>query len=216
MKKKINIVIADDHKIFRKGIVAALSVYDQLEVIGEAENGLQLLEKVAALQPDVVLVDVKMPEMDGIEALKKLKTDYPDVKVVMLTMYDDDAHIQNLMELGANSYLAKDTDADEIRIAIISVFESGYYFNDKVSKALLKRVAGSISFKDNLFNKIELNERETSVLKLICKEFTTTEIANELFLSPRTIDGIRASLIEKIQVKNTAGLVLYAVRNGYC
>lgn len=216
MSKQVNVVIADDHKIFRKGIIAALSIFDRIAVTGEAENGLQLLEKIAMLQPDVVLLDIKMPEMDGIEALKTIKIDYPKVKVVMLTMYDDDAHIQNLMELGANGYLAKDTDADEIKTAIVNVYESGYYFNDAISKALLKRVAGSISFKDNIFKKIELNEREVKVLHLICKEYTTAEIAADMFLSPRTIEGIRAALIEKTNVKNVAGLVLYAVRNGYC
>lgn len=216
MKNPIDIIIADDHKIFRRGIVAALSAFDRLNVIGEAENGMQLLEKIEALHPNVVLLDVKMPLLDGIETLKKIKVQYSDTKVVMLTMYDDDAHIQNLMELGANGYLAKDTDADEIRIALIAVHESGYYFNDKTSKALLKKVAGNMSFKDSIGKKIDLNEREVKVLQLICQEYTTAEIASEIFLSARTVEGLRASLIEKTNVKNTAGLVLYAVRNGYC
>ncbi len=216
MKKKIKIIIADDHKIFRKGLNTALSTIEGLEIIDEAENGFQLMELIKKNEPDVILLDVQMPEMDGIEALKIIKNDYPEIKVIVLTMYDDDAYILNLMEQGANAYLIKNTDADEIRIAINAVFEAGYYFNDRTSKALLEKIAHRGDFKKELNRKVALNERETAVLQLICQELTTAEIAAKIFLSPRTVEGIRAILIEKTGVKNVAGLVLYAVRNGYC
>ncbi len=215
MNKKIKIIIADDHKIFRKGLHTILSVTEKFDIIAEAENGAQLLKMLEQQLPDVILLDIKMPELDGIEALKIIKDKYPEIKVIMLTMYDDDAYIMNLMEQGANAFLIKNTDAEEIRNAIIATVESGYYFNDKTSKALLKKIATRGEFKQKLNNKIELNERESTTLKLICEEYSTAEIASQMFLSPRTIDGIRSTLLEKTGAKNTAGLVLFAVRNGY-
>ncbi len=209
----IKYIIADDHKIFRQGLRYALADDHRLKLVGEAENGLMLLDIVEKQKPDVVLLDIKMPEMDGIEATKKLHLSYPGIKILMLTSFDDEHFILHLLELGANGYLLKNSEPDEIKKAIHAVYENDYYFNHLVSNTMLKtltRKNADLKFK----NAINLNDRETEVLKLICQELTTVEIGAKIFLSPRTIEGIRTSLIEKIGVRNTAGLVVYALKNG--
>ncbi len=209
----VKYAIADDHKIFRQGLRYALADDHRLKLVGEADNGLMLLQLVEKQKPDVILLDLKMPDMDGIEATKKIRANYPDIKILMLTTYDDEQFILHLLELGANGYLLKNAEPDEIKRAIHSVYENDYYFNHLVSNTMLKTItsknAASLRFKET----IKLNEREIEVLKLICQELTTAEIAKTIFLSPRTIEGIRTSLIEKIGAKNTAGLVIYAMKN---
>jgi len=206
----IKYAIADDHKIFRQGLRYALADDHKLKLVGEAENGKQLLQLVATQKPDVILLDLKMPEMDGIEATQKLHDAHPDIKILMLTTFDDEHFILHLLELGANGYLLKNSDPEEIKRAMHHVMENDYYFNQLVSHTMLR----TITRKNNDRTAIKLNDRETDVLKLICKELTTAEIAAQIFLSPRTIEGIRTSLIEKIGVRNTAGLVIYAIKNG--
>jgi DNA-binding NarL/FixJ family response regulator len=210
----IKYAIADDHQIFRQGLRYALADDHKLKLAGEAENGLMLLQIVEKHKPDVVLLDLKMPELDGIETIKKVRELYPEIKVLMLTTYDDEHFILHLLELGANGYLLKNADPEEIKRAIHAVFENDYYFNDLVSNTMLKKLTqrnnSALKFKEV----VKLNDRETEVLKLICQELTTAEIAGKIFLSPRTIEGIRTSLIEKTGVRNTAGLVLFALKNG--
>lgn len=210
----IKYAIADDHKIFRQGLRYALADDHKLKIIGEAEDGMKLLELIETQKPDVVLLDLKMPGFDGIETTKKVRSTYPDIKILILTTYDDEHFILHLLELGANGYLLKNAEPDEIKKAIHCVFDNDYYFNDLVSKTMLKTITqqnkASLRFKED----IKLNERETEVLKMICQELTTTEIAEKIFLSPRTVEGIRTGLIDKTGVRNTAGLVLYAIKNG--
>ncbi len=211
--KKIKYAIADDHKIFRRGIIAALADTPELKLVLEAENGKDLIDGLAKNKPDVILLDLKMPGMDGIEtAIQIRKTDL-DVKIVVISMYDEDKYVIHLMEIGANGYLLKNAEPEEIKTAIFTAYENGYYFNDFVNKALLKKIVHKSQIKP-VFNKnVELTSREIEVLKLICHEQTANEIGNQIFLSPRTVEGIRTKLLEKIGVKNTAGLVMYAVKN---
>lgn len=209
----IKYVIADDHKIFRQGLRYALADDHRLKLVGEAENGAALLQLVEKQQPDVILLDLKMPEMDGIEATRKIHESYPDVKILMLTTYDDEHFIMHLLELGANGYLLKNADPEEIKRAIHFVYENDHYFNHLVSNTMLRAITRKNSGL-KIHEAIKLNDRETDVLKLICQELTTAEIAEKIFLSPRTIEGLRTSLIEKTGVRNTAGLVLYAIKNG--
>lgn len=212
----IKVAIADDHKIFRSGVINTLIPYDNISFIFEADDGLHLLQIMETQQPDVILMDLKMPNMDGIEATIKVKEKYPDVKVIILTMYEDDNFIVHLVENGANAYLLKNAEPEEIYEAICTTFEKGFYFNENVNLALLKKVLhkNKQQFKPTLKNEIQLNDREQEVLKLICNELTTQEISEQIFLSPRTVEGIRQKLLEKINVKNSVGLVLYAFRNG--
>lgn len=210
----IKYVIADDHAIFRQGLRYALADDHKLKFCGEAENGSKMLELVKKYLPDVVLLDLKMPEMDGIEATQALHSMHPDVKILMLTSFSDEHFILHLLELGINGYLLKNADPDEIKKAVHAVYDNGYYFNHLVSSTMLK----AIMHKDNMAGKqkeiIKLSSRESEVLKLICEELTTAEIAVRIFLSPRSVEGIRTALIEKTGSKNIAGLVLYAIRNG--
>lgn len=209
----ISYIIADDHKIFRQGLKMALMDDHKLKCIGEAGNGLELLDVLKTKTADVVLLDLKMPEMDGVEALKILKEHNPELKVIVLTMFDDEHFILHMMEAGANGYLLKNADPAEIKNAIHSVYDNVYYFNDLVNTTLLRKVVllkNAPRFKEE----IKLNEKETEILKLICQEYTAAEIGKKIFLSTRTIEGIRSVLLEKVGVRNTAGLVMYAVKNG--
>lgn len=210
---KIKIAIADDYKIFREGLKVGLSADENFEVIFEADNGEDLLKALETATPDVIIMDLKMPIMDGMEATKEVRKKYPAIKVLVVTMYDDDKFIIHLMEIGANGYLLKNTEPDEIRKSIYSVHENGYYFNDVVNKALLKKLVLKNNLKPSFNQNVELTEREMEVLKLICEEKTAAEIAKDIFLSPRSVEGIRQRLIEKIGVRNTAGLVMFAVKN---
>lgn len=211
---KIKIAIADDYKIFREGLKVGLSADDSLEVMLEADNGEDLLKALETATPDIILMDLKMPIMDGMEATKEVRKKFPSIKVLVVSMYEDDKFIIHLMEKGANGYLLKNAEPDEIRRSIYSVHENGYYFNDLVNKALLKKLVLKNNLKPSFNQNIDLTEREQEVLKMICEEKTAAEIAKEIFLSPRSVEGIRQRLIEKIGVRNTAGLVMFAVKNG--
>ena len=211
---KIKIAIADDYKIFREGLKVGLSADDSLEVMLEADNGEDLLKALETATPDIILMDLKMPIMDGMEATKEVRKKFPSIKVLVVSMYEDDKFIIHLMENGANGYLLKNAEPDEIRRSIYSVHENGYYFNDLVNKALLKKLVLKNNLKPSFNQNIDLTEREHEVLKMICEEKTAAEIAKEIFLSPRSVEGIRQRLIEKIGVRNTAGLVMFAVKNG--
>lgn len=211
---KIKIAIADDYKIFREGLKVGLSADNDLEVMMEADNGEDLLKALEKETPDVILMDLKMPIMDGMEATKEVRKKYPAVKVLVVSMYEDDKFIIHLMENGANGYLLKNTEPDEIRRSIYAVYENGYYFNDLVNKALLKKLVLKNNLKPSFNQNVELTERELEVLKLICEEKTAAEIAKEIFLSPRSVEGIRQRLIEKVGVRNSAGLVMFAVKSG--
>jgi DNA-binding NarL/FixJ family response regulator len=212
--KPIRYAIADDHKIFRKGLRLILDDDKELECVGEAENGLQLLALLDMAPVDVILLDLKMPEMDGIEVTKNVRFKHPTTKIVILTMHDDEHYILHLMEAGANGYLIKNADPEEVKTAIHAVQTNGYYFNDHVSNIMLKTIMNKNAIAPSFNNSIKLTDKEKEVLKLICQEHTTAEIGEKIFLSPRTVEGIRAMLLEKIGVRNTAGLVIYALKNG--
>jgi DNA-binding NarL/FixJ family response regulator len=221
----IKYIITDDHKIFRHGLKYALTDDPEIQYVGEAENGKELLELLKTTIPDVVLLDLKMPVMDGIEAVKQIRPLYPDVRILMLTSHDDEHFVLHLIELGANGYLIKNAEPNEIKKAIHSVYNHGFYFNELMNNAMLKKLATvsnpekpqtypDKTQEEKITIPVKLNDRETDVLKGICNELTTAQIAEQLYLSPRTIEGIRTSLIDKLGVKNVAGLVVYAIKNG--
>ncbi len=211
---KIKVLITDDHALFRAGVRSSLSQYVDIEFIGEAENGMQLLNLLKFLKPDVILLDIQMPILDGIASLPEVKKVLPDAKIIMLTMNDDVSMISKLMEIGANSYLTKDSDSETIYLAIKTVFAKEYFFNDYTNKALLtglksRRVLDASNHED-----AELTEKELQVLKLMCDEKSTKEIADIVEISPRTVEAIRDRLKMKTGAKTTAGLILYAVKHG--
>lgn len=211
---KIRIAIADDYAIIRDGLKVGLARDENFEVVLEADSGEELVAGIEKIPVDVVLMDLKMPGMDGIEATAVIRTRFESIKVLAITMYDDEKFIVHLMEKGANGYLLKNADASEIRKAIYAVHETGYYFNDLVNKALIKKLTAKNNFKPTFRQDVEFSERELQVLHLICDEKTNAEIGKMIFLSPRSVEGIRQRLIEKVGVRNTAGLVIFAVKNG--
>lgn len=211
---KIRIAIADDYAIIRDGVKVGLSRDEDLVVVLEAASGDELIAGLLQTPVDVILLDLKMPGMDGMEATVVVRQRFPDMRILVITMYDDEKFIIHLMEKGANGYLLKHADSAEIRKAIYSVYESGYYFNDLVNKALLKKLVLRSPVKPSFKQHVEFSERELQVLHLICEEHTNAEIGKAIFLSPRSVEGIRQRLIEKTGVRNTAGLVIWAVRNG--
>jgi len=210
----ITIAIADDYKIFRDGLKLCFSSDKNLQVIFETDNGEELIESLKTQQPNIIIMDINMPLLDGMEATKIVRKKYPQIKILVITMYDNDKFIINLMENGAHGYLLKNAEPKEIIKAIYAVCENGYYFNDLVNKALLKKLVMKNNLKPSFNHNIELTEREQEVLKMICEEKTAVEIGKEIFLSPRSVEGIRTRLIEKVGVRNTAGLVMFAVKNG--
>jgi DNA-binding NarL/FixJ family response regulator len=211
----IRVIIADDHVLFRTGVIAALSSKKDIKIVHEAENGQHLLNLIETVDTDIVLLDIQMPIMDGITALPELKKRAPHIKVIMLTMMDDHSMINKLMELGANSYLSKTSDSEIIYQAIKTCYESEYYFSQLTNQALLSNLKQR-SFSGNLkVTQMEtlLSEKEITILRLMCEEKSTREIADAVDLSPRTVEAIRDKLKVKTGAKNTAGLIMYAVKN---
>jgi len=209
----IKVAIADDHKIFRKGVILSLRPYTNIKFVMEAENGVELLEGIEGADPDVVLMDLRMPQKDGIETTKVLSKQYPKTHVIVLSMYEDERFVYHLMENGAHGYLLKNAEPQEIRKAIMDVHEKGYYLNNFVNRILLKRSHAKQKAPPTLTSEITLNEREKDVLKFICMEFTAQEIAQKMDISPRTVEAIKDRLMERFGSKNTAGLVFFAVKN---
>ena len=209
----IKVAIADDHKIFRKGVVLSLRPFTNIKFVQEAENGEELLQNLPESAPDVVLMDLRMPVKDGIEATKQLSKQYPNIHVIILSMYEDERFVYHLMENGAHGYLLKNAEPQEIRRAIMEVQEKGYYLNNFVNRILLKRAHSKQKSAPSLSNEISLSEKEQEVLKLICMEFTAQEIAQKMEISARTVEAIKDRLMERFGSKNTAGLVFFAVKN---
>jgi DNA-binding NarL/FixJ family response regulator len=209
----IKVAIADDHKIFRKGVILSLRPFTNIKFVQEAENGQELIDGISSSEPDVILMDLRMPQKDGIETTKQIAKQYPTIHIVILTMFEDERFVSHLMEIGANGYLLKSADPTEIRRAIMDVAEKGYYLNNFVNRILLKKSHAKQKTIPSLSSEITLNEREKDVIKYICMEFTATEIAQKMDVSPRTVEAIKDRLMEKFGTKNTAGLVFFAVKN---
>jgi DNA-binding NarL/FixJ family response regulator len=209
----IKVAIADDHKIFRKGVILSLRPFTNIKFVQEAENGNELIEGLEESQPDVILMDLRMPVKDGIETTKIIAKNHPNIHIVVLTMFEDERFVSHLMEIGANGYLLKSADPSEIRRAIMEVFEKGYYLNNFVNRILLKKSHAKQKVIPSLSSEITLTDRERDVIKYICMEFTASEIAQKMEVSPRTVEAIKDRLMEKFGTKNTAGLVFYAVKN---
>jgi len=209
---KINIVITDDHKLFRKGIIALLSDFDFIGNINEASNGSELLELLSKMEvlPDVILLDIRMPVMDGVEAHQKISVLYPGIKVIVLTMEDDEQYILHLISEGVNGYLLKNADPDEMELAILKVLKNGYYFSDDISAMVIRNLKKKEK-TETVFNP-DFTERELQALELICKEYSNSEIAKAMDISIRTAEGYRLKLVEKSGAKNIAGLVVLALK----
>lgn len=211
----IKIAIADDHKIFRDGIKMALTPKEDLKMIWEAEDGKDLLHKMTIKRPDLLLMDIRMPEIDGINAIEMLRKEYEDLKIIVLSMYDDQQMISKMMEMGANAYLTKTTDPDEIYEAILTCMNEDFYFNQLVNKAVM----GKLLQKKNVHRQyghnvpVSFNEKELKILQLLGEDKTTDEISKIIFLSPRTIETIRQNMKNKVGARTIGGLIMYGMRN---
>ena len=213
--KKINIVIADDEQLFRSGMKFLLSREQNFNIIFEAENGKELIDFISNTEvfPDVILMDLKMPEMNGVEATKIIHKVHPDIKIIALTSYDGKSFITNMIDVGASSYLVKNTSPKMVVHTVNEVYDKGFYYDEKVLKIIHENIISSSGkrIKSDLDKKL-LSKREIDVLELICEQYTTSEIAEKLFISPRTVEGHRNNLLLKTQSKNVAGLVIYGIQ----
>ena len=213
-QQQVRLFITDDHKIIRDGIKALLKDIKEIFITGEAENGRETMELINTLQPDVIIMDISMPEMNGIECTLKIKKDYPDIKILVLSMSKEDEHIRKMLEAGASGYILKNTGKEELIKAIMVVSEGNYYFSNEVTDSIMKDILFSSQGKNEKNLKVELTARESEILGLITRENTNSEIAKKLFISVRTVDAHRRNILEKTGCRNTAGLVKFAIENG--
>ncbi len=215
MKEEIRLVIADDHEIFRDGLALMLSKQRNLFLAGQAADGLALVELVDQLRPDVILTDIKMPLMDGVEATRKIIRHHSKAKIIALSMFDEENLIVDMLEAGAKGYLLKNADKSEILEAIRTVEQNNHYYcqhtSDRLASLLVKSKFSPT--KENKQKPVEFNDRELEIIKFICQQFTAQQMAEKLFLSKRTIEGYRTKILEKMNVKNTAGVVIYALKH---
>ncbi|NOQ71832.1 MAG: response regulator [Crocinitomix sp.] len=210
--KTIKIAIADDEALFRNGMKLILNAYEDFNVEMEAENGVHLIEqlKMATELPDVLLLDLKMPEMNGVEVAKIIQAEYSDIKIIVLSTHFSRAFVINMIELSAVAYLPKNSQPTEVAETIRAVHEKGFYYNNEVLTMIRENIISKTKPKANFA--FDLTTREKEILQLICEQYTAPEIAEKLFISPRTVDGHRNNLLSKLDCKNVAGLVVLALQ----
>lgn len=215
-KRKIAVAIADDHTMFRKGLRALLEDFSFVGQVYEAGNGQELLDLLGKANPipEVILLDMQMPVMDGLEATERVKAQYPDLKILILSMQDDENFILHMIEKGINGYLLKNAEPDELEKALLTIQTKDFYFNENLSQITLRALMGKTKKLTPAFKKGDFSDRELSILGLICREYTTAEIADMLNISHRTVEGHRNTLLEKTGSRNVAGLVVFAIKNG--
>lgn len=203
-------MLVDDHALIRDAIKAYFKENTEFELAGEAKNGIQALDLMKENQYDLVLSDINMPEMDGLELMKNIKSDYPDQKVLVLTMFNDNAQIKKMIELGANGYILKNATKSELFEGITKIIDGDDYFSKEVYESLINSISKRKE-KKRLTFEVPLSDREKEVLVLVANEFSNQEIADKLFISIRTVETHKRNLLEKTGCKNVAGLVMYAV-----
>lgn len=210
---KPSIIIVDDHKLVSKAIAELIEGFSTYEILFDLNNGKELLEKLKNKKniPDIVLLDINTPIMNGFETMKILNAEYPQIKVLALSMNDDEETIIKIIKLGACGYISKLIDDEELKLALDTIIEKGFYYTEGVTNFLVHSLKSDI----NKPEKIKFSDREKEMLKLICTELTYKEIADKMFLSPKTIDGYRDALFHKIGVKTRVGLAIYAIKNNY-
>ncbi|MBR9919783.1 MAG: response regulator transcription factor [Bacteroidetes bacterium] len=204
------ILLADDHQVVLDGLTMLLQKEDDLNIVGRAQNGSELIDMLRTKDVDLVITDINMPEMDGISSTTSIRKNYPDLRILVLSMHDDSNYITAVLKAGANGYLVKNAGRKEVLKAIRKVINGESYYSPEAAKAVMDNMGSSRNEMPGL------SDREKQIVKLICEEFTTREIAEKLFLSFHTVEKHRKNIIAKLDVRNTAGLVKWAIRNGIC
>jgi DNA-binding NarL/FixJ family response regulator len=207
MPHKSRIMIVEDHDLFRSGLRRVIDEIKYLELVGEAENGAIFLKLLPKAKPDIVLMDIKMPVLDGIKATEEALKINPNLKIIILTLFGEEEYLYTMIEKGISGFMLKNTTISELEKAIQMVSEGNQYFSPEVSGMLAKKI------KDNLLVNLRLTNKEKEVLRLLCKGYSSSEMANELFLSKRTVEGYRARLLQKTEQSNTLNLVIYALKH---
>ena len=210
---KINILIVDDHKIVRNGLAAILAGEENLKVVGEVENGKEALEFAQNTVVDIAIVDISMPVMNGIECTRKLMERHNDIKVLALTMMKEEQHVKNMIKAGASGYIMKSSGEEELLKAVEALRNNKHYFSDEATQTIMLELVNRRTQKSQKQEKPTLTPRESEVLELIIQEYTNQEIADKLFISIRTVDVHRRNLLKKTGVRNTAGLVRFAMED---
>jgi len=208
-----NIIIVDDHKIFRDGLILLLSNFDFVSVIGEAANGEEFLELIDNVKPDIVLMDINMPKMNGIEATKQALKKYPELKVIALTSFADDEYIEQMISAGVEGYMLKRSDIEDFEKAIKKVAGGGSYFSAEIIKVISRNLYKEKERKSGEQLLDKFTPREKEILNLICKGLNNEQIAELIHLSPKTVEKHKSNLFQKTETFNTVNLVIYAFKN---
>ncbi len=216
VNQPMRLALVDDHKLFRKGMISLLEVAaNDYSILFEADNGLDMQEKInAGNQPDIILMDINMPGIDGFECVEWLSTNYPLVNVLVVSMVEKEESVVKMLQLGVKGYLCKDVEPKELGEALLAIMDKGFYYTDFITGKLVHSLQNNHAEKSTVPAGNNMNEREKEFLQHACSELTYNEIAAKMFLSPKTIDGYRNALFEKLNVKSRVGLVLFAVKNG--
>jgi two-component system invasion response regulator UvrY len=210
--KKILVAVADDHSLLRNALARLISTFENYAVVFEADNGRDVKEKLSKhVIPDIMLLDVNMPESDGYETARWIYKNYPQVKILALSMFSDEGTIIRMLRLGAKGYIMKNADPEELKLALDSVLKKDFYLSEYISGKIISGLHKDIDMPEE---PIVLNEKEKEFMKWVCTELTYKDIAAKMFVSPRTVDDYRNQLFEKLKVKTRIGLVLYAIRHG--
>lgn len=216
VKQPMRLALVDDHKLFRKGMISLLEVAtNDYSVLFEAADGIEMKQKINANnQPDIILMDINMPGMDGFECVQWLSTNFPLVKVLVVSMIEKEESIVKMLQLGVKGYLCKDVEPRELGEALYAIMNKGFYYTDFITGKLVHSLQNHHTEKSAVPTDYNMTDREKEFLQHACSELTYNEIAALMFLSPKTIDGYRNALFEKLNVKSRVGLALFAVKNG--
>lgn len=209
------LIIADDHQLVAEGLKSIIESVDENKVIAMAANGKELLKQLEVIDTDLILLDIDMPVMNGIEAMQHIRKSHPDIKVIVLSMHEEKSLVKKFTDMGAMGFLIKNTDQDELLLAIKRVIGGGKYFSSSLT---MNMIGGSVASRSTVFydaHKASLTEREIEILKLIAEGFSNKEIGDKLFISHRTVDTHRTNLMKKLEVNNIAGLIRYAIKSGF-